>query len=101
MIHREEVLFKGPANLIKNIEAVGGNIEITDKSILFESHVINIQSGATSIPLEHISHYKLGNSLGFIPNKLTIVTKKGIEYKFVVSKRKEITKILDDILQVK
>lgn len=101
MIHSEEVLFKGAANLMKGIEAVGGNIEITDKRILFESHKFNIQSGATSILLEHISNYKLGNSLGLIPNRITIVTKKGIEYKFVVSKRKEITKILDDILSQK
>ena len=98
MIHREEVLYKGPANYIKNIEAVGGNIEITDKSILFESHKINIQDGLTSIPLEHISHYLPGNSLGFIPNKLTIVTNKGVKYKFVVSKRKEIIRILDELL---
>ena len=98
MIHREEVLFKGPANYIRNIEAVGGNIEITDKSILFESHKINVQSGAISIPLEHISHYKLGNSLGFIPNRITIITNKGVQYKFVVSKRKEIIRILDELL---
>ena len=101
MVHNEEVLFKGAANLMKGIEGVGGNIEITNQRILFESHSINIQRGATSILFEHISHYKLANSLGFIPNKLIIVTNRGIEYKFVVSKRREITKILDDILSQK
>lgn len=81
------------ANFKKGFEALGGQLVITSEVIYFKSHKVNIQSADVSISLSDIQDVIPYNSLGIVPNGLKIVTDKR-EYKFVVSDRDKILKVL-------
>ncbi|MCU9613164.1 GRAM domain-containing protein [Caldibacillus lycopersici] len=87
---------KVPANLFRGIESVGGRLTITNKRVLFQSHKINIQSGATEILISDIAAVVKRNTLGLVPNGISIVLKNGTEYKLVVYKRDKLIKTIVD-----
>jgi hypothetical protein len=80
----EKVHFDVMANLFRGFEAVGGKLKITDQRIFFKSHHFNIQTGTLDLPLEQIVEAKARNTMGIIPNGMSVITKDGKEYKFVV-----------------
>lgn len=90
MSQTEKVHFDVVANLFRGIESVGGRVRISDKSILFTAHAINIQTQITEIPFDQISTITKRNTLGLIPNGLMIETRDGTKYKFVLWNRQKI-----------
>jgi hypothetical protein len=85
----EQIIKEGGANLQKNIETVGGWLYLTNQRMLFIAHRFNIQGGATEIdiPSIHSARPSWTKFLGFLPtfpNSLSIHTKQGQEYRFVV-----------------
>ena len=88
----ENIVKEGPANLHKNIEAVGGKLILTNQRLIFEGHKFNIQSGVTEIELTTVQSLRacwtlfLG-VLPTFPNSLAVYTEQGKEYRFVLFRR--------------
>lgn len=85
----ERIIKEGAANLQKNIETVGGRLYLTNQRVVFESHKFNVQSGVTEIEIPSIqsSEPAWTKFLGFLPifpNSLSVYTKQGKEYRFVL-----------------
>lgn len=78
------------ANLFRGKEAVGGRLHFEEQQMVFKSHAFNIQTGTTIIPYSDVADVQPANNLGFIPNCMVVSTKNGLDYKFVVWKRKEL-----------
>jgi len=93
-MENEKIYFDVLANLFRGLEAVGGKLKITDRRLVFKSHDLNIQKGTTEILIEQIAEIKKRNTLGIVPNGISIVTKDGAKYKFVLWRR---SKIIDFI----
>ena len=92
----EKIEFSKSANHFKGIEGVGGKLFITNKKIIFKSHAINIQNHELHIEFFDIQSIQFYNSLGILPNGLMIITKSGKKEKFVVWKRTEIKKLIEE-----
>lgn len=92
-LRQGEMLVKnGPANLQKNIEAVGGRLYLTNQRLVFEPHKFNVQGGITEIALANIRSAekcwtKFLGVLPLFPNSLAILTKEGQALRFVLSGR--------------
>jgi hypothetical protein len=85
----DEALVKdGAANLQRGSETVGGRLYLTNRRLVFESHALNIQTGATIIPLSAITGVrkcwtKFLNLIPLVPNSVAVSTKEGKQYHFV------------------
>lgn len=90
LMKNEQIYFEVAANLFRGAEAVGGKLTITDRRMLFHSHAFNLQTGSTEIVIENIQEVKKRNTWGIVPNGLSVRTKDGKEYKFVVWNRKKL-----------
>lgn len=85
----ERVIKEGAANLQKNIETVGGRLYLTNQRVIFESHQFNVQDGTAEVDITNIqsaepSWTKFLGFLPIFPNSLSIYTKQGKEYRFVL-----------------
>ena len=85
---------QGAANLQRGIETVGGKLYLTNQRLVFESHALNIQTGATIIPLSSINRTrkcwtKFLNMIPIFPNSIAVSTKEGKEYRFVAFGRQD------------
>lgn len=90
----EQTLLELPANLWRGSEAVGGRMTITNHRIYFQSHSFNVQTGVTEIPLRDIQSVGPCNTLGIVPNGLRVTLKSGTEFRFVVSGRANVIRII-------
>ena len=90
----EQTLSDSIANMWRGPEAVGGRLKITNQRIIFTSHMFNLQTGPTEIPLVAIAQVMPVNTLGLLPNGLSITLKSGIEYRFVVWGRSRLINII-------
>ncbi|HNT24157.1 MAG TPA: GRAM domain-containing protein [Anaerolineales bacterium] len=91
----ERIIKQGPANHFKGIEAVGGGIYLTDRRLVFISHAVNVQTHEEAYPLSSIIAIRPRNTLGLVPNGMTVVLADGREERFVIWGRKDwIKKIL-------
>ncbi|URN93783.1 MAG: GRAM domain-containing protein [Candidatus Pristimantibacillus lignocellulolyticus] len=97
--NKENIHFDVFANLFRGIESVGGKLKISDGSLLFTSHALNIQQGSTEIIIDQITSIKKRNTLGIVPNGMLITTRDGVEYKFVVWNRQRIIEFINKRLQ--
>jgi hypothetical protein len=84
----ETLVKQGQANMRRGIESVGGHLYLTDRRLVFESHRLNIQRGATEVPLADIAGMekrwtKLLKLIPIIPNTLAVQTTQGEEHSFV------------------
>ncbi len=84
----EEIIFHTTANHFKGVEAVGGKLFLTNKRLLFQSHLFNIQNHSLDIYLEHIQGMERFKTMGLVNNGLKILTHNSCE-KFVVEKINE------------
>lgn len=91
----EQILADKPANMFRGIESVGGRIKITTKKVIFKSHALNIQRTTEEIPLNNIESVTKRNTMGIIPNGISIKLKSGVEYKFVVTGREELISLIE------
>ena len=83
----EAILRTGGANFQHGIETVGGKLYLTNRRLIFESHALNIQRGATLIPLDDVSSAtkcwtKFLNLIPLMPNSLAITITQGQEFRF-------------------
>lgn len=77
------------ANLFRGKEGVGGKMALTDKSLIFKSHKVNIQTGETVINMEDITGYKVKNRLfNLLNNDVTLKTTEK-DYRFIIQGRDE------------
>jgi len=92
-------IFEGKANLQKNIETVGGMLLLTNMTLEFIPHRLNIQSGSITVPLSSISRTESGwtkifGLIPIFPNAIIIHTNDQKKYRFTVFKKnKWISKI--------
>lgn len=83
-----------PANYFRGPEAVGGKIFFAQEALTFHSHALNIQTGDTTIRYSDIVLVKPRNTLGIVPNGISVFTRDGFEHKFVVYHRSTIIAFL-------
>lgn len=83
------------ANYFKGPEAVGGKIYFCQTCLVFKSHALNIQTGEQRIEYSEIIMISKRNTLGIVPNGISIFTKDGFEHKFVVNKRNDVMEFLE------
>lgn len=84
----ETAVKDGVANLQRGSESVGGRLYLTNQRLVFESHALNIQTGATIIPLSTITGVrkcwtKFLNLIPLVPNSVAVSTREGEQYRFV------------------
>ncbi len=84
-----EILYSGPANHFMKWEAVGGELYLTSKELLFQSHKFNIQKHSLSVPLDKITEVQVTKTDGSISNGLKIRFVEGPAESFVVEKSQE------------
>jgi hypothetical protein len=89
----ETVLRDSRANLQRGIESVGGRLHLTNQRLIFESHRINVQRGATEIPLGEVTGVdrawtKFLGVLPLAPNSIAVSSAAG-EHRLVLPKRDE------------
>lgn len=82
------------ANYFKGIEAVGGKINFDETGLTFQSHALNIQTGETRIEYSQITKIAKRNTLGIVPNGISIFTKDNFEHKFVINNRNSVIEFL-------
>lgn len=96
----EKILRRGAANLQRGAETVGGELLLTDGRLYFRSHALNLQTGATEIPLSQVRHTRpcWTRFLGLIPllpNSLEVGLSGGAVHRFVLVGRKEWAAAID------
>lgn len=84
----EGTVYEGAANHFVGIESVGGRLYLTQDTLIFVSHGLNIQTHRMDIPLKDITEINTRNTLGFVPNGLLVHTALDTQERFVVNKRK-------------
>jgi hypothetical protein len=82
------IIHSGGANHFKNGEAAGGKLYLLSNRLHFKSHQFNIQNHECIIELQQIKAVNIYNTLGLIPNGLSIITLNEHKEKFVVNNRK-------------
>jgi len=82
------IVRSGGANHFINGEAVGGKLYLLTDKLQFQSHGFNIQNHGQIIGIEQIKEVSFFNTLGLIPNGITITTLDGQAEKFVVINRR-------------
>ena len=82
------------ANYFRGSEAVGGKIYFDEKGLEFQSHALNIQRGNTRIEYADITNLSKRNTLGIVPNGISVFTKDGFEHKFVINNRSSVLEFL-------
>jgi phosphate/sulfate permease len=76
------------ANHFVRGEAVGGKLYLLTDKLQFQSHNLNVQNHKLTIDIARIKDVDFYNTLGLIPNGLTITTSDGKKERFVVDNRK-------------
>ena len=94
MFMGKKIVFDCAANHFVGAEAVGGWLFLTDEELIFKSHKYNIQVHEFIIPINEIQKIEKSQTLGIVPNGLTITTKNGNTHKLVVNSRKKWLKLL-------
>lgn len=82
------------ANYMRGKEAVGGWINFDENGLTFKSHAVNIQTGETRIEYAAIQDIKKRNTLGIVPNGISVYTNDGFEHKFVIHDREQVIEFL-------
>jgi hypothetical protein len=77
------------ANLYRGKEGVGGKIALTDKSLIFKSHKVNIQRGETAVFNQDITGFEIKNRIfNLLNNEITLSTTDK-DYRFIIQERDE------------
>ena len=88
----ERILKEGAANLQSGTETVGGKLYLTNRRLVFESHMVNLRRDPTIVRIDTISAVtkcwtKFFNVIPLIPNSLAVTTCEGKKYNFVLFDR--------------
>jgi hypothetical protein len=90
MSSADEVVLRTLANLWQGDVSVGGRLILTTRQLSFRSHALNLEAAGLDIPVRDIVGTGTYRSLGVIPNGLTVRTRAGTDYRFVVWKRRRL-----------
>ena len=85
----ERLVRQTGASLKRGIEAVGGQLFLTTRRLIFEAHRLNVQTGRTVIPLRDVEDVwktwtKLLWLIPILPNALAVATAQGKTYRFIM-----------------
>ena len=88
----ENVIKEGRANMQRGLETVGGKLTLTTHRLVFDAHSLNLQRGATEVPLGQITAQRAAwtkflGVLPMAPNSIVITVAEGQEHSFVVTGR--------------
>ena len=88
----ERLVRQTGASLQRGIEAVGGQLFLTTRRLIFEAHWLNVQRGRTVVPLRDVEDVwktwtKLLWVIPILPNVLAVATAKGKTYRFIMFER--------------
>ena len=83
------------ANYFMGVEAVGGKIWFYETFFMFKPHSFNFQTKETVIYYAQINNVTKRNTLGLVPNGMSVFTFDGKEHKFVLWDRSEIIDFLN------
>lgn len=64
----------------------------------FRSHSLNIQTGETRILYADIVRISKRNTLGIVPNGISVFDRNGFEHKFVINRREQVIQFLQSKL---
>jgi hypothetical protein len=93
----DSIIHSGGANHFRGAEAVGGKLYLLKDKLQFQSHGFNIQNHQQEIELNQVKEVSFYNTLGLIPNGMSVtLTSGGIE-KFVVNNRRLWKKKIEEI----
>jgi hypothetical protein len=84
----KSIIHSGGANHFLNGEAVGGKLYLFIDKLQFQSHNFNIQNHSQILEINEIKEVTFFNTLGLIPNGLSILTADGKTEKLVVNNRR-------------
>lgn len=87
------------ANYFRGFEGVGGKLIFDETGMTFQSHAFNIQSGQTRIQYDQIRSVAKRNTLGIVPNGMSVFTIDGFEHKFVIYHREDVIAFLMERVQ--
>ena len=84
----ESPIKQGRANLQRGAETVGGRLFLTDRRLIFEAHIFNVQRGGDQIQLGQIAEMrpawtKFFGVIPVVPSTLRVRTDGGAEYNLV------------------
>jgi GRAM domain len=84
----ESALKEGRANLQRGAETVGGRLFLTNRRLIFEAHIFNVQRGGDQIQLGQIEEMrpawtKFFGVIPLMPSTLSVRTDGGAEYNLV------------------
>src|SRR5262245_14419295 len=88
----EHLVRQTGVSLQRGIEAVGGQLFLTTRRLIFEAHRFNVQTGRTVIPLRDVEGVwktwtKLFGVIPILPNSLAVGTARGTVYRFIMFER--------------
>ena len=79
-----------PANYFRGAESVGGKLLFDETGMTFSSHSFNVRTGETRIDYADVSLVRGRNTLGIVPNGVSVFTQDGFEHRFVVNGRDDV-----------
>ena len=106
-LNSDEIVTKhGRANSQWGSENVGGHLYLTNKRLIFESHLFNVRTGTLTTDLSGVLNItkcwrKFLGRVPIFPNSIDVEMKDGAHVQFVVYNRnKWITAIMDAVQQL-
>ena len=87
LVDESNIILQGGANCFVNYEAVGGWMVLTVDKLIFLPHTINYQKNKIIINISDIVNVARKNTMGIVPNGISVITKDKTTYNFVVSHR--------------
>ncbi|CAM4253099.1 GRAM domain-containing protein [Lacicoccus alkaliphilus] len=97
----ETIVKKGTANLWYGIHSVKGKLFLTATRLIHEPGMMQVKKTRTEIMLEDVEKVRpVNNMFGKIPipNGLRVTTAQGEEYQFVVNRRKDWAKKVEEAM---
>ncbi|WRS26137.1 zinc-ribbon domain-containing protein [Oscillospiraceae bacterium MB08-C2-2] len=83
------------ANYFKGIGALGGTLVFDQTGMTFCPHQIHVLSEKTRIQYQDICHVAARNTMGLVPNGMSVFTRDGKEHKFVLFNRENVIAYLN------
>jgi hypothetical protein len=83
----DAVLISQKANLFRGVEAVGGSVVVTKRTIRFEAHAVNVQNGREVIQMADVVSVEPVNTMAVVPNGALVRLRDGGQRQFVLEDR--------------
>ena len=92
----EEIVARFSSNLWRGLEAVGGRITVTNERLLFESNGVTLQGKPLAVAFGDIAKVAAFDSLGLIPNGMSVLCRSGEEHRFLLWDRDTVIMLLEE-----